>query len=141
MSAAALAWTDMETAVGGNLKVAFVAAHLLTGSAEEAERATMAAMELWDPDRETQEVFFQNVLEVAAVAPETPDVPCVSDAYLPRELRAVLRLPLLPRRCFVLRIIAGLPPDVCARILQVSASSVDEFTCAALAGLSRGRLA
>jgi DNA-directed RNA polymerase specialized sigma24 family protein len=116
---------------------AFLTAHLLTASTEQAESATMEAIDLWDPDAETEEVLFRNVLHAAA-RPQIESVPSssnkcdVAGSYLPDELQAVLRLAPQLRRCFVLRILVGLPPQVCARLLHLDSRRVDRYASAAL---------
>jgi hypothetical protein len=53
---------------------------------------------------------------------------------LPRELGYLLMLQPLPRDCFVLRILVGLSPAVCAGLLDIS---VTEFEDAVDAGLNQ----
>jgi len=116
---------------------AFLTAHLLTASTEQAESATMEAIDSWNPDEETEEVLFRNVLDGATRA-QTKHVPSSwnehdpGGSYLPDELRAVLGLAPHLRRCFVLRILVGLPPQVCGRLLHLHSRRVDRFACAAL---------
>ena len=61
-----------------------------------------------------------------------------STSYLPNELKAVLRLAPQPRRCYVLRILAGLPAQACARLLSLQSDTVEAYTCDALQSLARG---
>src|SRR5258708_30544397 len=98
---------------------AILTAHLLTGSLRTAEEGILQAIDSWNPGEEREEVLFQNVLDAAAraQAEPNPDNTDSSGSYLPDELRAVLRLAPALRRCFVLRILAGLPPKACARLL------------------------
>lgn len=116
---------------------AFLAAHLLTASTEQAESATMEAIDSWDPDEEPEEMLFQSVVGAAArssikPAPSISNKSGVAGSYLPVELQAVLGLAPHLRRCFVLRILIGLPPQVCSRLLHLDSHSVDRFVCAAL---------
>jgi DNA-directed RNA polymerase specialized sigma24 family protein len=116
---------------------AFLTAHLLTASTEQAESATMEAIDSWDPDEETEEVLFRSVLDAAARAqieyvPSSSNKCDVAGSYLPAELQAVLRLAPQLRRCFVLRILVGLSPQVCARLLHLPSRRVDRYACAAL---------
>jgi hypothetical protein len=58
----------------------------------------------------------------------------VSDALrlLPPELRRLFMLQPLSRDCFALRILVGLSPQVCAELLDVSISDLEEAVCDAL---------
>jgi hypothetical protein len=110
---------------------AFLAAHLLTGNIEQAESATMRAIESWNAEEESEEVLFQNVVNTAVRSPVRFE-PEAAGPHLPAELRAVLSLAPQLRRCFVLRILERLPSQVCARLLHLHADDVDRCTCAAL---------
>jgi hypothetical protein len=120
---------------------AFLTAHVLTGSTEQAESAAIEAIDSWHPDNETEEVLFGNVLRAAARAniqrkPKQSGDPEAGASYLPSELQAVLRLAHEPRCCFVLRFLAGLPRQVCARLLDLHSDQVDQYTCAGLTSLA-----
>ena len=118
---------------------AFLAAHLLTGSAEQAERAITQAMAMWNPDQNDDELFGQ-VLRAAAQG-SFEDVQVNSNGVdtlgmpLPAELQGVLRLASQLRQCYVLRVLVGLPRQACASLLQLSSQQVDHYTCAALRSL------
>jgi DNA-directed RNA polymerase specialized sigma24 family protein len=116
---------------------AVLTAYLLTGSLQHAEEAALAAIDSWKPDDEPEEVLFQNVLDAAAraQAQADPNDRDSSASYLPNELQAILRLAPQLRRCFVLRILVGLPGDVCGRMLDLHSDQVDEYTCAGLQSL------
>ncbi len=53
-------------------------------------------------------------------------------------LRGVLNLSLPLRRCFVLRMLTGLPRQVCARMLNLNPMQVDRYACAAAVTLAGG---
>jgi hypothetical protein len=134
VSTAAREWgSDIEHTISK----AFLTAHLLTASTEQAESATMEAIDSWNSDEETGEALFRSVLD-AAVRVQMRHVSSSSnqcdmaESYLPVELQAVLRLAPQLRRCFVLRILVGLPPQVCARLLHLHSRRVDWYACAAL---------
>ena len=110
----------------------FVVAHLLTGSLEEAERATITAIDSLPPGAVTERSLFQAVLETAARSQLSESSASESEAHLPVELRAVLQLPPQPRRCFVLRMLAGLSRQACERMLSLSSEQVNAYVCAAL---------
>ncbi len=121
---------------------AFVAALLLTGSAESAEAAVMQAIDAWDARAESQEALFQNAMEAAAAQnTNLPAAPEPDDAgwRLPAELLAVMELAPELRRSFVLRILLGLPSQICARLLQLNPQQMNLHISAALPFLPRGR--
>jgi len=118
---------------------AFLSAHLLTGSAELAEEAVSEAVERWNPCGETEDVLFLGALRAAVrnrAGYESRQPDCAGAFRLPEELRAVLSLDPQVRCCFVLRLLAGLSRQDCARLLHVTAREVDRSTCAALKNLA-----
>jgi hypothetical protein len=116
---------------------ALLTAHLLTGSLQQAEKVTLEAIDSSKPGDEPEEALFQHVLDAAARAhvEPNPDLADLSGSYLPNELKSVLRLAPQLRRCFVLRVLAGLPAEVCGRLLGLYSEQVDEYTCAGLQSL------
>jgi hypothetical protein len=121
---------------GGLIDRAFLTAHLLTGDSVHAERAMMEAIASWGPDQSEDELFAR-VLH-ATVRDSVDDVPSrtaetdLADASLPAEFQAVLSLEPQLRRCYVLRVLVGLPRHACASMLGLSMQQVDRHTCAAL---------
>ena len=123
---------------------AFLAAHLLTASAERAETALMEAIVAWDPEDENEEALFRRVLDAAAndrhssVAPgaKTGDP---AETSLPPELQGVLNLSSQLRRCFVLRTLVGLSRPACARLLDLNGGGVDRYTSEAFESLANLR--
>ena len=111
----------------------FRTAYLLTNSAEEAESAVLAGIESWNPDGESDEALFHKVMCAAAHRRHQWEPPVRTEARLrlPEELRAVPTLAPPIRRCFVLRNLAGMSAQVCARLLDLLPNQVDEFTGAA----------
>jgi DNA-directed RNA polymerase specialized sigma24 family protein len=132
------ATTPAEQGVVHLIGRALLTAHLLTGSLQQAEKATREAIDSWNSGEDPEEAVFQNVLNAAARAPAgpNPNNSDTSDSSLPNELIAVFRLAPQLRRCFVLRIVVGLPAKVCARLLHLQSEQVDEYTSAALQCLS-----
>jgi hypothetical protein len=115
---------------------AFLIAHLLTGSVEQAESAMLDAIDRWDSD-DGEAALFRQVLDTAVQRPIgyallTFNSTTSPGALLPAELQVVLRLSPHLRQSFVLRILVGLSREACAGMLHVSCARVDEFTCAAL---------
>ncbi len=126
--------------IENTIRAAFHMAHLLTASTQQAESAVMEGIRLWDPSAETDEMLYQYVLH-AAVSGEpkvgsSRNKPISAGPFLPEELQAVLGLSANLRRCFVLRVLAGFPRQVCARLLHLHATVVDECTSAAAACLA-----
>lgn len=112
---------------------AFRTAYLLMNSAEEAESAALAGIESWNPDGESVESLFHKVMCAATRRRHQREPPVRTEArvWLPEELRAVLTLSPPIRRCFVLRSLAGMSAEVCARLLDLRPNQVDEFASAA----------
>jgi hypothetical protein len=120
---------EMEQAV----ERAFLTARLLTASVGRAENAILGAIQSWYPD-DGLEDLFERAMDAAVsheidwgAAEREPD-----DEGLPPELRRVLSLPDEIRRCYVLRVLAGMPAEACAGMLRLHAHVVDELTSAAL---------
>ena len=128
-----VATTQAEQCIVRLVDRALLTAHLLTGSLQQGEKATLEAIESWKPGEEPEEVLFQNVLNAAARAQAEPSPNNLdsSGSHLPNELIAVFRLAPELRRCFVLRILVGLPAKACARLLHLQSGQVDEYTYAA----------
>lgn len=129
-------WAEVANQQHVGIDRAFLAAHLLTGSAEQAERAMMEAIALWGPDQSDNELFEQVLL--AAVRGTVEDVHSIANkvdlpgADFPAELQAVLRLAPKLRQCYVLRVLVRLPREACASLLHLSSHQVDQYMCAAL---------
>jgi len=126
--------TEGKHAIEDIVGRAFLTALLLTGNTDQAESATMAAIDSWNPDDETEEVLFQKTLAMAARAPikrapSSSNEPDVAGSCLPVELQRVLKLARPLRRCFVLRVLVGLPPRVCAKLLRSDSRRVDQYSC------------
>ena len=114
-------------------------AHLLTASMRQAENAVLEAIHSFDPARETEEMLFRHALKAAIQGPDEASAsnqPESAGSVPARELQAVLNLSPNLRRCFVLRILAGLSRQACARLLGLSAHRVDQYTHAASLCLS-----
>jgi hypothetical protein len=126
----------VSRSVEHTINKAFLTAHLLTGSIAQAENAVTDALASWDRDKASLEDLFRAVLDGAvrrqdSGAPSSKE-PESAGWRLPSELQTVLALPLELRRCFVLRMLAGLSVAMCARLLQLHPRRVKQYTCAAL---------
>ena len=109
----------------------FLTARLLAGSPDAAEQAAMVGIDAWNPDEETEDALFARVVEAAARG-EIEGADKAAGSELPKELQAVMTLAPEPRRCFVLRVLEGLPANACAALLGISTEQVSDYTCSAL---------
>ena len=137
----------MPTATTANqtLGRVFTTALLLTASVEQAEAAILDGIRALDPGRLSDDTLFLEAIG-AAVAPQRNGPRLSEDlsrasAILPAQLRSVPQLPVNLRHCFVLRILAGLPSEACAQLLNLEARFVEEAAGRAaqlLAGINCG---
>lgn len=124
--------------IANTISTAFGTAHLLTGSVQQAENAVLKAIQSFDLNADDEEAFFHSTLHAAVQCPDevtlrsTSNQPSRTGLFIPTELQAVLDLGQNSRHCFVLRVLAGMSRHACARLLQLTTSSVDQNTCAAL---------
>lgn len=135
-----------ETHNGGGFEQtigrAFLTAHLLTGSIQRAEGAVLEAIDSFDPDRDSEDRLFSSALHASVYLHAEDGLgsgcnrPEEVGFFLPAELHAVLKLSPQARRCFVLRVLHGLPVQACARLLDLNVRKVDGYTCAALQSLA-----
>jgi hypothetical protein len=115
---------------------AFVTAFLLAGDAERAEAAVLKTIGLMNYDDASGDDLIRRAVNDAIELEEIPQrfpkklEPAFS--MLPFELQRVLQLPHYPRQCFVLRVLVGLPRDVCARLLHSSVQQVERGARAAM---------
>jgi DNA-directed RNA polymerase specialized sigma24 family protein len=136
--------SDCIQTLHGALGHAFLTAMLLTQSPARAEDAVREAILSWNPDEAgdaalvhgTVQASLNNGRESASTRQE--DV-AEASALLPVELREILKLSRPSRNCLVLRILAGMSRDVCARLLQLSICEVDDHTSNALYQLAAPR--
>jgi DNA-directed RNA polymerase specialized sigma24 family protein len=108
----------------------FVLAVLLTGSVRRAEEAMIEAIQSVPcPVGNTDQML--SAVATAAIEMTIEAAPSLVP-FLPEELQQVLRLPAIPRRCFALRRLAGLSPQVCAGLLHVDPATVDRLASEAM---------
>jgi hypothetical protein len=95
-----------------------------------------------DQNQLSGEALFQRTV-AASIAAKIPAQRAEEQEYgfsmLPLELRRVARLSPDHRRCFVLRVLMGLPREVCARMLQTEIQRIDELVCLSAQALASGR--
>lgn len=128
----------LSTAIlaGETIENAFILAMLLTGSIDEAETCVAQSSDCGLSYPPCPHGVFHQVI-VRALHASSVAAPNVlrqdsSFTVLPWQLGCVLCLPLPQRRCFVLRILAGLSREVCAWLLHMHSNEVCQNTCAAL---------
>jgi len=117
----------------------FIAALLLTGSAEGAEAAVLEGIRVMEQDGCEGEAFLQGTM--AASIASNNRLPAFGEqehaaSLLPAELHRVLRLSGDFRRCFVLRVLVGLSREDCAQLLETEMHRIDELVCASMRALA-----
>jgi hypothetical protein len=119
----------MET-IRSSLDMAFRTALLLAGNTKTAEASVMDGICACE-DLSHRGLLIGAVRSAIRRRTKSADA---SDAreLLPPELRRLFMLQPLSRDCFVLRILVGLSPEVCAELLDVSIRESEDAVCAAL---------
>jgi hypothetical protein len=123
--------TSAAKGVSERLNEMFIAAMLLTGCTERAERAVVDAIDALGEDDISGHMVLQATIR-AAVTPgltadeEGPWQPQPAVSWLPIQLRRVLLLPRDLRHAFVLRLLLGMPRDQCSRLLELDDGKLDE---------------
>jgi hypothetical protein len=123
------------------LSRSFLTARLIIGNTTQAEKAVLEAINVWNPDEEDEEQLFLITLRAAVQSQITApsavsNDECTADFRLPVELFRVLELSPEIRRCFVLRVLVGMPSNVCAQILHADIRQLDQYCCVAMRKLS-----
>lgn len=113
-----------------SLQKTFLTALLLTGGPKGAETAMLQGIELLNEDNDV-DVDEQLLLACVVVALQ-PKYACLDlpasgfvDS-LPVDLRRVLRLPVILRACFVLRVLVGISNACCAGLLRLPISQINQ---------------
>ena len=122
---------------------AFVAALLLTASAEKAEAAVLEGIKLLELD-ETCETLVNETVKAAIemrtdIESGTAELEQLS-SLLPSELHPVIHLSPRFRQCFVLRILVRWPLEICARLLRLETGQIEAHTQIAILRLAFGPL-
>ena len=120
---------SMDT-IPSALDMAFRTALLLAGNTETAEASVMDGIGACE-DLSDRALLIEAVRSTIRRRTKSADAPDALE-LLPPELRRLLILQPLSRDCFVLRILVGLSPEVCAELLDVSITEFEEAVCAAL---------
>ena len=112
------------------LDMAFRTALLLAGTTKTAEAAVLDGIGACE-GLSHRGLLIEAVRSTIRRRTKSADAPDALD-LLPPELRRLFMLQPLSRDCFVLRILVGLSPEVCAELLDVSITEFDEAVYAAL---------
>ena len=102
----------------GALEMAFRTALLLTGDTRTAEAAVMHGIRAGE-GQSHRGFLIESVRFTIRRRTKSADAADALD-LLPPELRRLFMLQPLSRDCFVLRILVGLSPVVCAQLLDIS---------------------
>ena len=122
----------MDT-ISSAVEMAFRTALLLTGNMKTAEAAVMDGIGACEDlsDRGLPIEAVRSTIRRRTKSADTPD----AIELLPPELRRLFMLQPLSRDCFVCLILAGLSPELCAELLDVAITEVEDAVCAALSQL------
>ena len=120
---------EMDT-IPSALDMAYRTALLLVGNTKTAETAVMDGIDACE-DLSHRGLLIEAVRSTIRRRTKSADAPNALE-LLPPELRSLLILQPLSRDCFVLRILVGLSPEVCAELLDVSITELEDAVCAAL---------
>ena len=112
------------------LDMAFRTALLLAGNTKTAEASVMDGIGACE-DLSHRGLLIEAVRSTIRRRTKSADAPDALE-LLPPELRRLFMLQPLSRDCFVLRILVGLSPEVCAELLDVSNIEFEDVVCAAL---------
>lgn len=120
-----------EHGLAAMVNLAFVTAYLLTGSAGASEAAVEEAIQSWESCSDGPGLLRQTAS--AALRRSSRNL---GDLSMPAPLSRLMHLPVSIRRCFVLRCLLGLPPNVTGRLLSLSKGDVDRNTSTAMQSLA-----
>ena len=113
------------------LEHAFRAALLLTGRADLAENAVLEGIAGSESNEDLEKALIGKTVE--SVFRRRADFPNPSEqalALLPRELHWLMSLAPVSRDCYVLRVLLGMRPAICAAILVLTIEEFEESLCA-----------
>jgi hypothetical protein len=106
---------------------------LLTGDTRTAEAAVMHGIRACE-DLSSGGLLIEAARSAVRRRTKSSDGPYEVEC-LPPELRRLFMLQPLLRRCFVLRILMGLSPEVCAKLLDISVTEFEDSVYGALTQL------
>jgi hypothetical protein len=117
----------------------FITALLLTGSTEETEVAVLEGIKAMERHSFRGDALLQGTIAASIptnIREELDEGQEQTSSVLPVELRRVLRLSQELRRCYVLRVLLGLPREICARMLRTEIHRIDELVCVSARALA-----
>ncbi len=126
--------------IAGEIQVrdAFLAALMLTGTIEAAEQGVLDAVATSGCGVAVEDLL----VATAKCAVQLRDGCCPGvgiTSILAPELRRLFSLSSADRQCFVLRMLMGLNPEVISEILNLHRDEVEETLCRAVRDLPRGK--
>jgi hypothetical protein len=132
----------MASQIAGNdvsLAPAYLAAILLTGSAESAEQAVVRGLDATDMNATNEELVRAAVIASTKImhSAKRHEVVSRSVPVLPRELQNVLQLPTSVRQSFVLRLLLAMPEDFSARLVDLDVGALDRNIALAAQALAQ----
>ncbi len=119
--------------ISSALNMAFRTALLLTGDKNAAEAAVMDGIGVCE-DPSARGLLIEAVRS-AMTRRTKPADGCCGVELLPPDLRRLFMMQPLQRQSFVLRVLAGLSPEICAELLDISIPKFEDAICAALTQL------
>ena len=128
-----------------SLSPAYLAAILLTGSAQSAEQAVARGLEATDMNSTNEELLRATVIASTEIMHSAKQYEVVVRGvpFLPIELQNVVQLPTRVRQCFVLRLLLAMPEDFSARLVELDAGALNRniaLAAQALAQVSNRRV-
>jgi hypothetical protein len=123
-------------AVENHVGEAFLAALMLTGTTEAAERAVSEAIATSGRGVALDELLVATAkcaIQIGDGCLLRAEVP----SCLPPELQRLFLISPVGRKCFVMRMLMGLTPETSSGILNLHSDEVDEALCRALSDLPR----
>jgi hypothetical protein len=122
----------VECRMAGTLEKAFLAALLLAESIEGAEAAVLDGIAAVESDSVAGESLLAKTAETTIRRRAEFRKECGVVSALPSEVWRLFLLEPIGRDCFVLRVLAGLTPEVCTAILRLSTSEFNNTMYRAL---------
>jgi hypothetical protein len=130
--------TQYETSKA--LDQAFVAALLLTPSAERAEAAVLEGISSSDFHCGSTEMLIRETVKFSILSDaDVPDQPNHELAILPTELRQVALHRRQYRRCYVMRVLAGMTAEECSAFLHLDVDAIEESVLMAIRELAASK--
>ena len=114
---------------------AFLGALMLTGNIKAAEHAVLDAITTSECGVAMDKLLVTTAKFAIQVHDECPVQAELLSSNLPVELQRLFMLSSLGRKCFVLRILMGLTPEISSKVLKLNRDEVDEALHRALSDL------